>query len=193
MSAPRHVVVCGAGVIGAAVAYFLSRRGVAVTVVERSGVLNLGVEGMMLVGAAVAVLVTLSGYGHVAAILAAIAAGALSSLVFGVLALTFLTNQYAAGLALAIVGGGVSALIGRRFGGAPVEALPKVLLGFDALVWASFALFAAVTWWLYRTRSGLTVRVIGESPEAAHAIRGAIDARRAHAWIHPIAYAAVGL
>jgi ABC-type uncharacterized transport system permease subunit len=85
-------------------------------VVEKSGVLNLGIEGMMLVGAAVGVWVSYAGLPMPLAIMSAAAAGALASLLFGVLALTFLTNQYAAGLSLTIFGTGVSAFIGKGFG-----------------------------------------------------------------------------
>ncbi len=153
-------------------------------VVEKSGVVNLGIEGMMLVGAAVAVWMSFAGFPIAVAVAAAALAGAAASLVFGVLALTFMTNQYAAGLALAIFGSGVSASIGKGFGSTPVEAISPVrvplladipvigpmLFQYDALVYLSLALFAAITWFLYRTKAGLVVRTIGESPESSHAI-----------------------
>lgn len=153
-------------------------------VVEKSGVLNLGIEGMMLVGAAVGVWVSFAGLPIWVAILSAIVGGALASLLFGVLALTFMTNQYAAGLALAIFGTGVSAFIGRGFGSTPVDALKPLqipvltdipVLGpmffnFDPLVYLSFVMFGLITWFLYRTKTGLVVRTIGESPQSAHAI-----------------------
>lgn len=153
-------------------------------VVEKSGVVNLGIEGMMLVGAAVAVWMSFAGFPMAVAVAAAALAGAAASLVFGILALTFMTNQYAAGLALAIFGSGVSASIGRGFGSTPVEALAPLhipllsdipvlgpmLFRYDALVYLSLLLFAAVAWFLYRTKAGLVVRTIGESPESAHAI-----------------------
>ena len=153
-------------------------------VVEKSGVLNLGIEGMMLVGAAIAFWGVIAGYPMPLAILAGGLAGAAASLLFGVLALSFLTNQYAAGLALAIFGSGVSAFIGRRFGSAPIEALHRVhipylsdipvfgplLFRFDPLVYLALALFGAITWFLYRTKGGLILRTIGESPDTAHAI-----------------------
>ncbi len=153
-------------------------------VVEKSGVVNLGIEGMMLVGAAVAVWMSFAGFPMPVAVAAAALAGAAASLVFGVLALTFMTNQYAAGLALAIFGSGVSASIGKGFGSTPVEAISPVrvplladipvigpiLFQYDALVYLSLVLFAAITWFLYRTKAGLVVRTIGESPESSHAI-----------------------
>lgn len=153
-------------------------------VVEKSGVINLGIEGMMLIGAAVAVLAVFSGLPMVLAVFAAAFAGLLSALLFGVLALTFMTNQYAAGLALAIFGSGVSAFIGRDFGSTPTEAvepldipvlsdipvLGPLLFQYDPLVYLSFVMFFAIGWFLYRTKGGLIVRTVGESPQSAHAI-----------------------
>lgn len=153
-------------------------------VVEKSGVLNLGIEGMMLIGAAFGVWVHFAGFPMILALSAAVITGALASLIFGVLALTFMTNQYAAGLALAIFGAGVSAFIGRGFGSTPVDAIKSIhipglsdipLLGelffqYDPLVYFSFVMFGIVSWFLYRTKAGLALRAIGESPDSAHAI-----------------------
>ncbi|MFC2249851.1 ABC transporter permease [Labrys portucalensis] len=153
-------------------------------VVEKSGVLNLGIEGMMLMGAAFAFWAVMAGMPMPVAILIGALAGAAASLLFGVLALTFLTNQYAAGLALAIFGSGVSAFVGRNFGSAPIEALKPLdipvlsqlpMVGpmffrFDAMVYLAFVLFGAISWFLYRTKAGLVLRTMGESPETSHAI-----------------------
>ncbi len=153
-------------------------------VVEKSGVLNLGIEGMMLVGAAAGVWVSFAGFSMPVAILAAVVSGALASLLFGVLALTFLTNQYAAGLSLAIFGAGVSAFIGKGFGSTPVDALKPLeipiltdipvigplLFNYDPLVYLSFIMLGLISWFLYRTKAGLIVRTVGESPQSAHAI-----------------------
>jgi simple sugar transport system permease protein len=153
-------------------------------VVEKSGVLNLGIEGMMLMGAAFAFWAVMAGMPMPVAILIGALAGAAASLLFGVLALTFLTNQYAAGLALAIFGSGVSAFVGRNFGSAPIEALRPLdipvlsqlpVIGpmffrFDAMVYFALVLFAAISWFLYRTKAGLVLRTMGESPETSHAI-----------------------
>ena len=153
-------------------------------VVEKSGVLNLGIEGMMLVGAAFGVWAHFSGIPMLLALGIAVAAGAAASLVFGVLALTFMTNQYAAGLALTIFGTGISAFIGRGFGSTPVEAIQPwqipmlsdipvfgpMLFQFDPLVYFAFIMFGAVSWFLYKTKAGLALRAIGESPDSAHAI-----------------------
>lgn len=153
-------------------------------VVEKSGVLNLGIEGMMLMGAAFAFWAVMAGLPMPVAILIGALAGAAASLLFGVLALTFLTNQYAAGLALAIFGSGVSAFVGRNFGSAPIEALKPLdipvlsqlpvvgpmFFRFDAMVYLAFVLFGAISWFLYRTKAGLVLRTMGESPETSHAI-----------------------
>ena len=151
-------------------------------VVERSGVLNLGIEGMMLIGAVTAFSLSLAGYPAPVAAAAAVAAGAASSLLFGVLALTLLANQYAAGIALAILGGGLSGFLGRNFGAAPIEPvgpihvpvlseipfIGPVLFGYDPMVYMALALSGAVWWVLYRTRAGLVIRIVGENPQAAH-------------------------
>lgn len=153
-------------------------------VVEKSGVLNLGIEGMMLMGAAFAFWAVIAGLPMPVAILCGALAGVVASLLFGVLALTFLTNQYAAGLALAIFGSGVSAFLGRGFGSAPIDALKRIsipglsdipVIGpmffrFDPMVYLALVLFGLITWFLYRTKAGLILRTTGESPETAHAI-----------------------
>lgn len=152
-------------------------------VVERSGVLNLGVEGMMLVGA-----VTGFAVGHVTGSLllgyvAAIFASTALSLLFGFLTLTMQANQVATGLALTLFGIGLSAFAGRNFAGLPIDAveaihapmlssLPVVgaLFRFDGLVYGSIALYFGVDYFLRRTRAGLRLRAIGESPTAAHSL-----------------------
>ena len=138
----------------------------------------------MLIGAVTAFSLSFAGYPPALAVLAAVAAGAASSLLFGVLALTLLANQYAAGIALAILGGGLSGFLGRNFGAAPIEPvgpihvpglsevpfIGPVLFGYDPMVYLALALFGAVWWVLYRTRAGLVIRIIGENPQAAHDI-----------------------
>ncbi|KAA5607591.1 ABC transporter permease [Roseospira marina] len=153
-------------------------------VTEKSGVLNLGVEGMMLVGA-VAAFATAVATGSLAlALLAAIIAGMLVALLFAVMTLSLMSNQVATGLALTIFGIGLSAFVGKDFIGIPIESLESVyvpwlsdlplvgpvLFSQDPLVYASVALTFAVSWFLYRTRPGLVVRAVGENHSAAHAI-----------------------
>lgn len=153
-------------------------------VVEKSGVLNLGIEGMMLVGAALSFWAVLSGWPLALGVAAGAIGGALLSLLFAVLALTFMANQYATGLALAILGSGISATLGRGFGSNPIASIQRLeipllsdipLLGpmlfrFDPLVYLSFILLAGIWWFLYRTKPGLVLRSVGESPSTAHAV-----------------------
>ncbi len=153
-------------------------------VVEKSGVLNLGVEGLMLAGAVSAFATMVTTGSAILAILAGALAGAGLALVFGLLTLSLMTNQVATGLALTIFGIGLSALAGSGFVGIPVEPLPKLdlpivsslpvigplLFGHDALVYLSIVMTAVVAWFLTRTRAGMILRAVGESDESAHAI-----------------------
>lgn len=153
-------------------------------VVEKSGVLNLGIEGMMLVGAALSFWAALSGWPLALAAVAGALGGAAASLLFAVLALSFVANQYATGLALAILGSGVSATLGRGFGSTPIASIQRLeipilsdlpVIGplffrFDPMVYLGFILFAAIWWFLYRSKSGLVLRSVGESPATAHAV-----------------------
>ncbi len=147
-------------------------------VAERSGVLNLGVEGMMAIGAVSgfgAALVTGSpGLG----ILAGIGAGAGLSLLFAFLTLTLAANQVATGLALTLLGLGLAGLIGEPLVGQPGVKLAPVVLGLDVLVFASFLLTAAVAYVLFRTRLGLVIRAVGTSHHSAHALGHGVIAVR---------------
>ncbi|WP_137934821.1 ABC transporter permease [Mesorhizobium comanense] len=153
-------------------------------VVERSGVLNLGVEGMMIMGA-----VAGFGAGYLTGspwigLLAAIAMGALFSLLFAVMTLSLATNQVATGLSLTLLGLGLSGMMGTSFVGQPGVRLPnldipglssipivgKLIFGQDPIFYISIALTAAVTWFLFKTRTGLTLRSIGDSHTSAHAL-----------------------
>jgi simple sugar transport system permease protein len=153
-------------------------------VAERAGVLNLGVEGMMLAGAVTGFAATAVTGSHTLGIVSAAFAGMLMALVFAVLTLSLLANQVATGLALTIFGIGLSALLGASFVGTPSPRLPAIslpglsdlpaigpiLFGQDALVYLSILLTAGVAWFLFRTRSGLVLRACGENAEAAHAL-----------------------
>jgi len=169
-------------IIGAATPLVFAATGE--LVVEKSGVLNLGVEGMMLLGAVAAFAVTLISGSATLGILAGAAAGAALALVFALLTLTLLANQVASGLALTIFGVGVSALIGRSFVGVPLQRLPQLdlpglsdlpilgplLFGHDALVYLSILAIPAAIWFLECSRAGLVLRAIGENHSAAHAL-----------------------
>jgi ABC-type uncharacterized transport system permease subunit len=138
-------------------------------VVERSGVLNLGVEGMMVMGAVSgfgAALLTGSPY---LGVIAAIIAGMGMALLFGFLTLTLVSNQVATGLSLTLLGLGLSGLLGESFVGEPGARLPK-LLGIDILIPFSFILTAAVAYVLFRTKAGLVIRAVGDSHNSAHAL-----------------------
>jgi simple sugar transport system permease protein len=154
------------------------------TVVEKSGVLNLGVEGMMIVGAIAAFATAVVTGSGTLAIVAGALAGIALSVIFGALTLYLLSNQVATGLALTIFGLGVSALAGHAFIGKTYEGLPQlhipgiseipvigpILFGQDFLVYLSIASVAGVAWFLNRTRAGLILRAVGENHHAAHSI-----------------------
>jgi simple sugar transport system permease protein len=138
-------------------------------VVERSGVLNLGVEGMMVMGAVCgfgAALYTGSAW---IGLLASIAAGMIMALLFGFLTLTLVSNQVATGLALTLLGLGLSGQIGEAFVGQPGVKLPDIG-GIDPLIPFAVVLTAAVSWFLFRTKWGLVVRAVGDSHASAHAL-----------------------
>ncbi|NNE21203.1 MAG: ABC transporter permease [Rhizobiales bacterium] len=153
-------------------------------VVERSGVLNLGVEGMMVMGAVCGFAVSYSTGSPYLGVLAAIAAGVFMSLLFGFLTLTLVANQVATGLALTLLGLGLSGLIGESFVGLPgvkltalaipglsqIPFIGPILFGQDILVYASFALVAAVSYVMFKTRTGLIIRAIGDNHTSAHAL-----------------------
>ena len=153
-------------------------------VAERAGVLNLGVEGMMLVGALTAFAVSVSSGSLLLGYLAAILASMLMALLFAVLTLSLQTNQVATGLALTLFGLGLSAFAGRNFLGLAVEGIHALsipllkdlpvagplLFRFDAAVYGSILLYFVVDRVLRRTRAGLQLRAVGESPSIAHAL-----------------------
>ncbi|MBH5400840.1 ABC transporter permease [Bradyrhizobium sp. CNPSo 4010] len=153
-------------------------------VVERSGVLNLGVEGMMIVGAACGFAgAWLTGSILIGALFG-IVAGTLMSLVFALMALGLAVNQVATGLALTILGVGLSGLIGAGFVGeritpavhlfipvlTDIPLIGRVLFGEDGFVYVSITLIIAVWWFLYRTRAGLILRACGDNHVSAHAL-----------------------
>jgi simple sugar transport system permease protein len=169
-------------IISASTPLLLAATGELVT--EKSGVLNLGVEGMMLVGAIVGFATSVTTGSPTLGILAAILAGAAMSLIFAVLTLSLLANQVATGLALTIFGTGLSALMGSGYVGIGMQPLPRlnvpgltdlpvvgpILFGQDALVYGSFLLLGATSFFLYRMHAGLVLRSVGDSHDAAHAI-----------------------
>lgn len=153
-------------------------------VCEKSGVLNLGQEGMMLFGAVIGFIVAFSTGNLWLGVLLAIAAGMLLSLLFAIVALGFNANQVATGLALTIFGVGLSTFVGAAWVGKPLAgfepiAIPylsdlpligRMLFAQDLLVYLSFVLFALVAWVMLKTRIGLIVQAVGENPDAASAM-----------------------
>ena len=153
-------------------------------VVERSGVLNLGVEGMMIMGAVAGFAAAFTTGSPWLGLAAAIIVGALFSLLFAFLTLTLVTNQVATGLALTLLGLGLSGMLGEGFTGLPGVKLPvldipvltdlplvgKLLFGQDPVFYLSIALTVAVAWFLFRTRAGLTLRSVGDNHGSAHAL-----------------------
>ena len=153
-------------------------------VVEKSGVLNLGVEGMMIVGAVMGFAIAVSSGSPVLGFLGAAIASAVFSLAFGLLTQYLLSNQVATGLGLTLVGLGLSALIGSNYEGQRAPSLAKLdipglgdiptlgpmLFAHDFVVYLSLALVAAVWAFLKYTRAGLILRAVGEDHESAHAL-----------------------
>ncbi len=176
------VVAIALAALGAGTPLVFAALGELVT--EKSGVLNLGVEGMMVMGAVCGFVVASESGSLWLGVLAALLAGAAMAGLFAVLTLTFQANQVAAGLALTIFGVGASAYIGLDYtsvaltGVQPVHIpllseLPLVgalIFALDPLIYLSFAMLGAVSWFLYRTRFGLVLRAVGEAPASAHAI-----------------------
>lgn len=153
-------------------------------VVERSGVLNLGVEGMMVMGAVTGFgAAQISGSAYVG-LLAAIICGALFSLLFGVLTLSLATNQVATGLSLTLLGLGASGMIGENFIGLPgikltaieipilseIPVIGRILFSQDLIFYISIALTIAIWYFVFKTRAGLTLRSVGDNHTSAHAL-----------------------
>jgi simple sugar transport system permease protein len=153
-------------------------------VTEKSGVLNLGIEGMMVMGAIIGFFTVHQTDSAVIAVVASMIAGALMSAIFALLVLKFHASQVPTGLALTIFGIGLSALIGQSMIGVAYDGIPKldipmltsipvigkILFNQDALVYLSIFMVVAVSYFLNKTRAGLILRAVGDSHDAAHAM-----------------------
>ena len=153
-------------------------------VVEKSGCLNLGVEGMMVMGAVSAFAVAVSTDSGFLAVMAGAVSGALMAGLYALVSLVFLANQVATGLALTIFGLGLSALIGQSFVGvsfrgidpifipflSDIPVIGTLLFGLDILIYGSIFLAFSIAYFLHKTRWGLILRAVGENHDAAHAI-----------------------
>jgi general nucleoside transport system permease protein len=158
----------------------LALAGLGLLINERSGIVNLGAEGMMLVAAIAGFATAVSTGSDWMAFAAGAGAGALMAAAFGVLVIWLNTNQYACGLALSLFGGGFSAFVGTGFvqakiGERTVWHLPVLgdipfigpaLFRQHPMVYLTIVLTVALAWFLYRSRPGLVLRAIGESPES---------------------------
>lgn len=136
---------------------------------ERAGIVNLGLEGIMLIGAATGIAADALTGSPYAGVAAATLAGAAANLLFGFVVISRQANQLAAGLSLMFFGLGASALIGRPFIGALITGLPHLAAGFDALTWLALPASVLLWWLLFRTSWGLALRAVGEDPAVAFA------------------------
>ena len=151
---------------------------------ERSGVINLGAEGLMLIAAVTGFAAALATKNDALALLAGAAAAALFAALFGFLVIWLNTNQYATGLALSLFGSGFSAFVGIRYTQESLAArsphglsflarlpgLGPALFSHHFLVYVSVLFTAALSWFLFRSKPGLVLRAVGESPDAAQAL-----------------------
>jgi simple sugar transport system permease protein len=162
----------------------LALAGLGLLINERAGVLNLGAEGMMLVAAVAGFAVAFTTGSDTLAFGAGAVAGAILAAGFGVLVIWLNTNQYATGLALSLFGYGFSAFVGVEYVGKKLSERGKFEIPFLAdipfvgpalfkqhpMVYGAIVLMLLAIWFLYRSRAGLVLRAIGESPESAHAL-----------------------
>ncbi|MAU87113.1 MAG: ABC transporter permease [Alphaproteobacteria bacterium] len=153
-------------------------------IVEKSGVLNLGVEGMMIIGAVASFIVTHETGSHLMGILAAIIASGLIAVIFGILTQYLLSNQVATGLALTLFGLGLASLIGQSYSGISLKAFPilevtilsdipiigGMLFSFDYLVYLSVLIVVATYLFLKKTKAGLILIATGDNHDSAHSL-----------------------
>ena len=190
MEASIWIAILSTGVV-AGIPILLAALGEILT--ERVGVLNLGVEGMMLIGAVTGFMVTATTQDHWLGLAAAIIAGGLIAVIHAFLTITLRANQVVSGLALTIFCTGLSGYLGKAFIGIPlaqtfkpvlipglseIPVLGKIFFQHDALVYISYALVGLLWFFLYRTTSGLKARAVGENPGAADAAGISVEKTR---------------
>ena len=139
--------------------------GIGELVTEKSGVLNLGLEGLMLVGAVTGFITLVLTGNYFYSLFFSIISGVILSGIFAFLVLNLMTNQIATGLALTIFGIGLSAMLGKKFSGTPIEGLHPYYF-----IVISFLLVFLVSYFLTKTKSGLIVRAVGENHNSAYAL-----------------------
>ena len=201
---PAFIVSVLAAAVAAGTAILFACLGELIT--ERAGVLNLGIEGIMLIGALSGAGACIwSGSAWVGAAVA-LAAGAAMAAIHALLCVGLRANQVVSGLALTIFGAGLSAFLGRDIVGVPppstfprvdvpllaeIPVLGRIVFQQSALVYISLALVVILWWYIYRTRAGLRLRAIGERPEAADAM--GVDVARLRALYVIVGGALAGL
>ena len=162
----------------------LALAGLGLLINEKAGIVNLGAEGMMLCAAIAGFATVVTTHNTWLGFLAGMGAGALLAAFFGVLVIWLNTNQYATGLALSLFGTGFSAFAGIKYtqeklserphfeipGLADLPLVGPALFKQHPMVYVAIALTVALAWFLYRSRAGLVLRAVGESPESAHAL-----------------------
>ena len=170
----------------------LALAGLGLLINEKSGVLNLGAEGMMLIAAVAGFAVAFHTGNDWAGFAAGAAAGALTAALLGALVIGLNTNQYATGLAVSLFGFGFSAFVGLGYVGkklgervnyqipglADIPLLGPALFKQHPLVYLTIFASLALVWFYQRTRTGLVLRALGESPESAHALGYSVRALR---------------
>jgi len=154
-------------------------------ITERAGITNLGVDGMMLIGAATGFMASVTFHNPWLGVCVALVAGALMALIHAYLTITLRANQVVSGLALALFGSGLSSYLGKAYVGmrpeqtfeklsipflSKIPILGPVLFKQDALVYLSYALVFLAAFYLYKTRAGLFLRALGENPSALDAV-----------------------
>ena len=139
--------------------------GIGELVTEKSGVLNLGLEGLMLVGAVTGFITLVITGNYFYSLFLSIISGVILSGIFAFLVLNLMTNQIATGLALTIFGIGLSAMLGKKFGGTPIDGLNPYYF-----IVISFLLVFFVAYFLSKTKNGLIVRAVGENHNSAYAL-----------------------
>tara|TARA_Y100000590_G_scaffold467050_1_gene644478 strand:+ start:3640 stop:4560 length:921 start_codon:yes stop_codon:yes gene_type:complete len=173
---------------------------------EKSGVLNLGVEGMMIIGAVISFIVTHETGSHFLGLIAAIFCSSMIALIFGILTQYLLSNQVASGLALTLFGLGLASLIGQNYSGISLKQFPtmdipylsdfpiigQMLFSFDYLVYLSIILVLVTYYFLNKTKKGLILIAVGDNHESAHSLGYSVKKIRLLSILYGGACAGVG-
>lgn len=198
------LVAVAAGMVRSATPVLYATLGEIIT--ERSGVLNVGLEGIMLVGACTSVMVTFQTGNAAVGVLSALAAGAVLGLFHALMSIYFKANQVATGIAMTIFGAGLSAFLGASYVGKQIQnigpykvpvlsdipVVGPIFFSHDVLVYGTYLLVPALAFFLYRTQWGLSLRAVGEAPVSAAAAGVKVEMVRYVATICGAALAGLG-